>query len=286
MAVGDQLRVVQLLRAGLDRQEIAALLKVTPAQLHDAITDPDAPALPGGSGGGGDALSLGPWVEVDYTTPDFPFGLSELEIGTFDAPCEVEMVYTPQINTNGGFWIADEDNVGYDSLFGNYGETSVTEKIRGIVPAGKTIRVAMLGSVQETSMGNLRYRLLNGGGDGGGGAGGGTPNYTDFNLSGSLPNSGAITPQDSDVDNIVRFTFGYTVPDGVDNNIMVGLRAMIPEGGVDSEIDYVSFQSGSGEASVKALIPAGWKYVVNTNVNGDGQVFPGDIIEYPYNYGA
>lgn len=68
MAESDQLRVIQLLRAGLDRMEIAALLGVTSAQLHEAITDPEAAPLPAPSGGGGAGGSVD--GELPLALPD------------------------------------------------------------------------------------------------------------------------------------------------------------------------------------------------------------------------
>lgn len=112
------------------------------------------------AGGGGGGLVVGPWVEVDYTTPGFPFDPTDLVIGTFDVPVEVEVIYVPQVNTSGGFWIADEDGVGYDTNWDNFGDTSETKKLRAIVPTSKDITVRMLGSMQEASLQTVRYRQL------------------------------------------------------------------------------------------------------------------------------
>jgi hypothetical protein len=114
------------------------------------------------AGGGGGGLNLGPWVDVDYTTPNWPASAIPLEIGPFSQPVEVLFAYTPVGVVAGGFQISNvEGDQLYADTYDSYdGTQQRQETLRAMIPANTPISFGFYGDMSGASLSYLKYRTL------------------------------------------------------------------------------------------------------------------------------
>lgn len=111
------------------------------------------------TGGGGSGLNVGAWQDLD--TGSAPFGDDALVLDSLDVPCEIEILFTPEPNSSGGFLIADADTAeGYVQVTGNWLDAVTTQFGRTILPAGAHPQVQPIFGGNAYVIGSLRRRTL------------------------------------------------------------------------------------------------------------------------------
>jgi hypothetical protein len=154
--MSDQQRVVTLLQV-LDREQIAALLDVTTADVHNVLHN--GGSLP--SSGGGSGLVVGDWEDLDTSTvPSFP-ATDPFPIPASPVPTEIEFVYDPQPNQSGGWVIENTDtSVSYAFDVTNWGDVIHAVVVRTLIPANAPVQIrSVLGSGGWVAQ-NVRRRTL------------------------------------------------------------------------------------------------------------------------------